>query len=477
MNLPGVLTSGNVPINMPLADLAALLKNSKDEWLEAGGVDLWKDSPRPDLCATLAARVANNVTPCNGSPMRAQLGTINDALAADIHVIRASVGNADHKMHPVLAMLNSGHAMHYNPFRGKDVARDAFAALYRHMNWAPGLQGSDTIITGGTADGIQKLFLGLTVGKNEPNILVITDDDNGIWPNIVDMVRIAKGRLTTLSINASDDDMEHAVHAADVVYVLYPAIFGEKITREFANKLVVRLKRYAKPLVVDGVYNGYEDPQDFYSWMELYPEGAIMVGSISKEFAAGKLHIGMFACYNQLLIQALEPFLQATLCVPDLVTQEYILPATLLTAGHYLGEVREIYNGRVRQVQDWCADLVRFGATIIPTPAGIYVPLELPFVSAAAFSKWFTGSFSAPMEIDDEVVECTGVGTEMTLFYPANPELGKLRFRISCVLPDDKMQIFCRLLCMAVEAYGKAFPKQIRAECREAQGWNQEAAA
>lgn len=459
MHLPTVLAG--VDINTLPSKLAALIERSdtQQQWLNAGGVDFWKKSPRPELDYRLAERVAYRVTPCNGSPMRALLGSIKDALDAAIRVIMASVGNSDHEIHPPLAMLNDGRAMHYNPFEGVMVAREAYV-----------------VITGGTADGIQKLFLGLTVGKRRPKILVITDDDNGIWPNIVDMVRIAKGELVTLSINATDREMERAVHQADVVYMLYPAIFGKKVTAEFADRLVLRLKRYAKPLVVDGVYNGFEDPDDFYSWMELYPEGTLMVGSLSKEFAAGKLHIGMFACYNQALLEKLKPFLQTTLCVPDLVTQEYVLPATLLTAGHYLGEVRKTYNGRVRQVQEWCAGLERFGAKIISTPAGIYVPIELPFVSAAAFSKWFTGTFSAELEIDGDTLRCTGVGTEMTLFYPANQELGGLRFRISCVLPDDQMERFCRLLCMAVEAYGNQHPGQIREECKNAEGWGQAAA-
>lgn len=452
----------NVSLETRPLEVARIIEaaGAQDEWKsdECGGIDLWRDRfPKevdPPLCRAISQTVRQR---CVGSPMRALLQAIAEAEERGTQVIRASVGNADHAMHPGLALFNNGHAMHYGDFRGHLNYREAVALLHQASGWAVSSLSSEHIFVGaGTADLILRTFLAITHGTPNPTILVFTDDERGIWPNVNDMITVAGARPIYASFHDSDEELSQKIRECTLAYIISPAIFGPRITLEDARRIIRLLRQHRKFIVVDAVYNAFEDPEQYVNWIRLYPEGAIEVGSMSKEFAAGRIHLGSLKALNPELIEIFRPFFQMTLCVPDSGMQSMWAPAVLLTSRVYIGSIRGIYQQRVAFAVSQLEDQLKpYGVKVLRPPCGPYVVSDFPF-PATTFSEWFTRQFQTL--VDGTWI--TGVGTAMPQFYPAS-DVGTNRFRISCVLPHNDMGRFCTAAVRAVPAFMTSHHEQI----------------
>jgi len=430
---------------------AILEAGQQQQWFAAGGIDLWAEPKKVNFDEQLAYLVASRVEKrLVGSPMRALLANMNEAIAQGVKVCTGHVGNADHDLHPVLDFWFNGKKGHYAPFGGAPGYRQAVAYLHRAQGWAPAMLKSEHVfVTNGTADGIQRLFNVFTLrrpGATAPRIGVFTK--KGIWPNVVDDIAQARAELVPLDIENSN--LDATFRTLDMAYVINPAIFEERWTPEQIAKMVALCRGNNLILLVDGVYNAFEDPNHFISLLELYPEGVIEVGSLSKEFAAGKLHLGTIKLLNPKLIEILTPALQDILCMPDFADMQSVwAPLVLLTSAHYIPKVRPIYQARVAELRAFEEKLTAFGVRMLVSDCGPYLVLEMRF-DTTKFSQFLTGTFRTMF--DDGI--WTAVGTAMQFFYPGS-DTGHTRFRISAVQSGNGQTRFMEILERAIPAFMK----------------------
>lgn len=440
-----------LPLKAHPSIVAALIKHEGQEkiWAEAGGIDLWKRrfpiEIDDGLCRSAVGGISRR---CVGSPMRAQLGDIEKAEKTGTFVAKASVGNTSHHMNAVLGLFNNGKPMHYGPYQGHTNSREAIALMHHDLEWAiSSMTAENIILAEGVAKGLLYVFLVLANGKSTPTVLMFSDEEEGIWPNYNDLFSIIGAKVVWASRKDSDEVLSAKIASCDWGVLIYPAIFGTSWTLEEARRVSGFFRQHRKFIVIDAVYNAFQDPETFISWVRLAPEIVIELGSISKEEAAGAVHFGSIKCMNTLFIDILRPFMQMILCMPDIGQQEKWFPAALMLSRNDMLAVRPTYVDRVKKVMSWSERFAQLGVRLMDPPAGPYVVADMPF-DAGKFNAWLPASFRT--KINGQL--CTGVGTAMGLFYPASP-VGQRRFRISCVLEDADMEIFMTVLYRAVLVY------------------------
>ncbi len=219
---------------------------------------------------------------------------------------------------------------------------------------------------------------------------------------------------------------------------------GTVYTKEEVDMIIDIAKRNNLYVLSDEVYREFvydgKEAVSALSYSKEYPQGIVVVDSLSKRFSLCGARVGALVSLNKELMQSFLKFGQARLSA-GLIDQ--LMSAKLVDVGEeYFREVSQEYQHRRDAL---VSGLNSIPGVVCPTPEGaFYVIVKLPVSNAEDFAQWLLTDFE-----DNK---------ETVMVAPANgfyhtQGLGVDQVRIAYVLNTDKIKRSVDLIKLALKKY------------------------
>ena len=187
------------------------------------------------------------------------------------------------------------------------------------------------------------------------------------------------------------------------------------------------------------VYNGTK-PYSVLNYLEKYPEGVILVDSLSKRYSLCGARLGVLLSQNKKLMQIFLRFAQARLSA-GFIDQHVAAQLDRVDDSYFKGVIEEYDKRRTVLVNG----LRKIPGVVCSQPEGaFYVIVKLPVKNASHFAKWLLTDFHEHKE--------TVMVAPATGFY-ATKGLGKDEVRIAYVLNVGALERSVEILSKALKEY------------------------
>lgn len=383
------------------------------------------------------------------SPIRNLMSYARDAMKKGITIHHLNIGDPDIKTpEPMLAILKNWtiNPISYVDSRGDAKLLESLQWYYKKLGFNT-LHRSNLQVTLGGSEGLLWTFLSICNAGDE----IIAFEP--FYTNYESFATSARAVLVPVTTSIKNEF--HLPEAAQIekkissrtkaIIICNPANpTGTVYTKTELDMIVNIAKKHQLYVISDEVYREFvydgTSAISLLSYADSYPEGIIIVDSLSKRYSICGARIGVIVSLNTELMGTYLRFAQARLSA-GLIDQK-MAAALIDVDDQYFKNVIEEYRLRRDLL---VSELNKIPNVFCPNPEGaFYVIVKLPVADSANFAQWLLTDFSDNSE--------TVMITPAAGFYKTKG-LGKNEVRIAYVLNQDKIKRSVELLAKALQLY------------------------
>lgn len=364
------------------------------------------------------------------SPIRKLVAYAEAAKKKGIKIYHLNIGDPD--IETPIVMLNvlsrwTKNPISYSNSHGEASLLESLAWYYNNLGFTKVIQSNIQVTMGGS-EGLLWTFL--SICNPDEEIIVFEP----MYANYISYATMTGVRL--IPVLTKIDDGFHLPKKAEIeskITSQTKAILfcnpsnptGTAYTEEELSMLVEIAKRNNLYIISDEVYREFiyngDKTESLLKYMDSYPDGSIVVDSLSKRYSLCGIRVGVLVTKNDQLMESFLRYGQARLSA-GLIDQLVAAELKHVDDDYFIETI-----ARYKARRDTLVDgLSKIPGVICPNPEGaFYVIVKLPIASAEDFAKWLLTDFS---DNDETVMVAPAAG-----FYHTQ-KLGKNEVRIAYVL-------------------------------------------
>lgn len=383
------------------------------------------------------------------SPIRKLVPYAMDAKKRGIKIYHLNIGDPDIKTPGVMIDFLqkwTRNPISYPNSRGEKVLLDSLKIYYQSVG-IDNLQDENLQITCGGSEGLLWTFFSVCDPSDE--IIVFEP----FYANYNGFAAIAK--IDLVPVRSTIESNFHLPDVSEIekkistktkaILICNPSNpTGTVYTKEELGLLVNLAKKHNLFLIADEVYREFaydgKKAHSLLSFEKTYPEGIVVVDSLSKRYSLCGARLGVIVSYNLEIMDSFLRYAQARLSV-GLIDQHMAAELTKVNV-EYFKSVNDEYRER-RDVL--YAGLSKIDGVVCMKPEGaFYLIVKLPIKDAEDFAKWLLTNFN---DNNETVMVAPAKG-----FYKT-PGYGIDEVRIAYVINQTDLKRSCEILKKALQEY------------------------
>lgn len=382
------------------------------------------------------------------SPIRKLVPFANVAKKNNIKIYHLNIGDPDIETPQVMikAINNwSRNPIAYSDSQGQKELLDSLCFYYNHLGFK--ISQDHLQVTFGGSEGI--FWAMLTIANPGDEILVF-EPFYANYNSFAIMCHVNLIPIKTSIKNGFHLPDRHEIEKKITsktkgILICNPGNpTGTVYTQQELDMLLKIAKKYKIFLLADEVYREFtydgKRATSLLSYTKEYPEGIIVLDSLSKRYSLCGARLGVMVSYNQKVMQTVLKYAQARLST-GLIDQ---LMASKLNevAAEYFNKVNIEYQNRRNTLYQ---HLSQIKGVYCQKPEGaFYMIVELPVENAEDFAKWLLTDFQ---DNSESVMVAPAAG-----FYKT-PGEGTREVRMAYVINQKNLVRATELLRLALEKY------------------------
>ncbi|HLL60908.1 MAG TPA: pyridoxal phosphate-dependent aminotransferase [Candidatus Nitrosocosmicus sp.] len=383
------------------------------------------------------------------SPMRKLMPHANEAKKKSVHIYHLNIGDPDIKTPDVMiqTLTNwSQNPISYADSHGHADLLHSLSIYYNNLGY-DFVDKRHLQITMGASEGLLWTFMAL--GNPDDEFIVFEP----FYANYNSFATMAKVKLIPIAT-----DIENGFHLPNIEIIKQAITHktkgilicnpgnptGTVYTKKELDDLVQIVRENKLFLISDEVYREftYDGTKaiSLLSYKEQYPEGIIIVDSLSKRYSICGARVGVLVSFNETYMQTILKFAQSRLSA-GLVEQVVASKMNEVTQ-EYFDNVNKEYRERRNVLFD---SLQEIPGVFCTKPQGaFYLIVKLPVQDAENFAKWLLTDFR---DNNETIMIAPAEG-----FYKT-PGLGTNEVRIAYVLNQKDLMRSAEILKIALSKY------------------------
>lgn len=383
------------------------------------------------------------------SPIRKLVPFAERAKQSGVTVYHLNIGDPDIETPEV--MLSALHnfepkTIRYANSKGEKVFLESLVSYYQGLGFGD-IKNENIQVTLGGSEAILWAFLGLC----NPNDEVLVFEP--FYANYNGYAAMAEVKLVAITTSIHDgfhlpkiSEIEKKITSkTKAILICNPNNpTGTLYTKEELSRLVDLAKKHNLYLLSDEVYREFVyDGKKQTSLLSFdYPEGVVILDSLSKRYSLCGARLGCVVSRNTKLISEILKFGQARLSAGFI--DQLIASKLTEVSGSYMEKVRDEYQARRDLIVD---SLQKINGVVCQKPEGaFYIIVKLPVSDSEEFAQWLLTDFR---DQNETVMVAPAAG-----FY-GTPGFGGQEVRIAYVINQKDLRRAMEILKKGIAKFNQ----------------------